>query len=253
MQLVEIVVGQRTDSNVLQRAVRFVQRLGKLPVVVKDSPGFLVNRILMPYLLEAGLLFEAGARVEDVDECMLDFGMPMGPLRLIDEVGIDVAGHVAATVAGKFSDRLKTPAALQKMLQAGLLGRKSGRGFYLHRDKAKEAEVNPEVDKFHHDASAATLSREKLQNRMVLLMINEAARCLEEGVVAEAADVDFGMIMGTGFAPFTGGPLRFADYLGLDKVVQEMERLGTEGEQRFAPCALLTSMATNGRRFYDKI
>jgi 3-hydroxyacyl-CoA dehydrogenase/enoyl-CoA hydratase/3-hydroxybutyryl-CoA epimerase len=253
MQLVEIVVGQRTDPIVLQRAVRYVQQLGKLPVVVKDSPGFLVNRILMPYLLEAGLLFEAGARVEDIDECMLDFGMPMGPLRLIDEVGIDVAGHVAQTVAGKFSTRLKTPAALEAMLKAGLLGRKSGGGFYRYRDKAKEAEVNPEIDKFHQKAGAAAWGREKLQNRMVLLMINEAARCLEEGVVAEAADVDFGMIMGTGFAPFTGGPLRFADYLGLDKVVQEMEQLAAEGEQRFAPCELLTIMAANGRRFYDKI
>jgi 3-hydroxyacyl-CoA dehydrogenase/enoyl-CoA hydratase/3-hydroxybutyryl-CoA epimerase len=252
MQLVEVVVGQQTDPRIVQRAVRFVQQLGKLPVVVKDSPGFLVNRILMPYLIEAGHLFEAGGRVEDIDECMLDFGMPMGPLRLIDEVGIDVASHVAQTVVSKFSNRLKTPTALAEMVQAGLLGRKSGRGFYLHSDKAKEADVNPDIDKYHHNASAATLSREKLQNRMVLLMINEAARCLEEGLVAEAADVDFGMIMGTGFAPFTGGPLRFADYLGLEKVVQEMERLATEGEPRFAPCALLNTMATNGRRFYEK-
>jgi 3-hydroxyacyl-CoA dehydrogenase/enoyl-CoA hydratase/3-hydroxybutyryl-CoA epimerase len=252
MQLVEVVVGEGTDPKVVQRSVRFVQQLGKLPVVVKDSPGFLVNRILMPYLIEAGHLFESGARVEDIDECMLDFGMPMGPLRLIDEVGIDVASHVAQTVASKFSTRLKAPNALNEMLKAGLLGRKCGRGFYLHRPKGKEAEVNPDIDKFHHDASAATLRREKLQNRMVLLMINEAARCLEEGLVAEAADVDFGMIMGTGFAPFTGGPLRFADYLGLEKVVQEMERLAMEGDKRFAPCALLNAMAAEGRQFYDK-
>src|SRR5262249_43483675 len=105
---------------------------------------------------------------------------------------------------------------------------------------------------FHHNASAANFSRETLQNRMVLLMINEAARCLEEGLVAQAADVDFGMIMGTGFAPFTGGPLRFADYLGVEKVVQEMQRLAMEGDARFAPGALLEAMAAEKRPFYDK-
>src|ERR1041385_1496392 len=112
MQLVEIVAARQTSPEVLRRALRFVQQIGKLPVVVKDSPGFLVNRILMPYLIEAGWLFEHGARVEDIDEAMLDFGMPMGPLRLIDEVGIDVCHHVATDLAGKFSGRMMAPAVL---------------------------------------------------------------------------------------------------------------------------------------------
>src|SRR5205814_3115731 len=131
MQLVEVIVGRRTDPEIVRRAVRFVQQLGKLPVVVQDSPGFLVNRILMPYLIEAGHLFESGARVEDIDETMLDFGMPMGPLRLIDEVGVDVSHHVAAAVASKFSERLYSPPVLTNMLQEGLLGKKSGRCFYV--------------------------------------------------------------------------------------------------------------------------
>lgn len=250
MQLVEVVVGKQTSPEVVRRAVRFVQQLGKLPVVVQDSPGFLVNRILLPYLMEAGLLFEAGARVEDIDEAMLDFGMPMGPLRLIDEVGLDVSHHVSGTMAAAFSSRLKAPTVLQKMLEAGLLGRKSGRGFYVHSKGKKEPTVNMETDKFHADTHAAVFSRAELRDRMVLLMINEAARCLEEKVVAEAADVDFGMIMGTGFAPFLGGPLRLADFMGVPHVVEEMNKLADRGEPRFAPCDLLKSMAAEKGTFY---
>jgi 3-hydroxyacyl-CoA dehydrogenase / enoyl-CoA hydratase / 3-hydroxybutyryl-CoA epimerase len=252
MQLVEVVVGQHTRPDVVQRAVNFVQQIGKLPVVVKDSPGFLVNRILMPYLIEAGHLFECGARVEDIDECMLDFGMPMGPLRLIDEVGVDVASHVAEFIATKFAPRLRAPQVLHEMLEAGLLGRKNGRGFYVHAKGNKEPDVNPGIDKFQQSAFAATLHRAELQSRMVLLMINEAARCLEEGVVAEPADVDFGMIMGTGFAPFLGGPLRLADSMGLAQVVGELEKLASKDAPRFAPCALLQTMAAKGKRFYDE-
>jgi 3-hydroxyacyl-CoA dehydrogenase/enoyl-CoA hydratase/3-hydroxybutyryl-CoA epimerase len=115
MQLVEVVTASQTDPETIRRAVQFARQIGKLPVVVKDSPGFLVNRILVPYMLEAGLLFENGARVTDIDEAMLDFGMPMGPLRLIDEVGVDIAADVAATLAARFSDRLRVPELLAKM------------------------------------------------------------------------------------------------------------------------------------------
>ncbi len=251
MQLVEVVVGRQTHPEIVRRAVKFVQQIGKLPVVVKDSPGFLVNRILMPYLIEAGHLFECGARVEDIDECMLNFGMPMGPLRLIDEVGIDVSHHVAADLAGKFRDRMQSPEVLAKMLGDGLLGKKSGKGFYLHHKKGQEPDVNPDIDQYHSNASCAGLGRETLRSRMVLLMVNEAARCLEENIVAEPADVDFGMIMGTGFAPFRGGPLRFADQVGVGQIVDEMKQLAGKGELRFTPCNLLQSMAAGGKKFYE--
>ena len=251
MQLVEVIVGRQTSPEVVRRAVKFVQQIGKLPVVCKDSPGFLVNRILMPYLIEAGWLFERGARVEDIDECMLDFGMPMGPLRLIDEVGLDVCNHVATDLASKFSERMQSPQVLGKMIADKLLGKKSGKGFYLHGGKGEESDVNPDIDRYHHDASCAKLSREDLRARMVLLMINEASRCLEEGVVAEAADVDFGMIMGTGFAPFLGGPLRFADFTGIPQIVNEMKQFASKGELRFTPCNLLQSMAASGKKFYE--
>lgn len=250
MQLVEIVVGRQTDREVVRRSVKFVQQIGKLPVVVKDSPGFLVNRILMPYLIEAGHLFERGARVEDIDECMLDFGMPMGPLRLIDEVGVDVSNHVAADLASKFSDRMHCPEVLTKMLADGLLGKKCGKGFYLHQKKGAEPDVNPRIDRYHSHSSCAKLSRDDLRNRMVMLMINESARCLEGGIVDEPADVDFGMIMGTGFAPFLGGPLRLADSIGIPQLVNEMKRLADD-EVRFTPCNLLQSMASAGQKFYQ--
>ncbi len=250
MQLVEVVHARQTSPEVVRRALRFVQQIGKLPVLVKDSPGFLVNRILMPYLIEAGHLFEAGARVEDIDAAMLDFGMPMGPLRLIDEVGVDVSMHVAATLVGHYSDRLETPPLLGIMLERKWLGRKSGRGFYMH--DGKDAAPNSELNQFRLGDTARGLSREELQHRMVLLMVNEAARCLEEQVVAEPEDVDFGMIMGTGFAPFRGGPLRYADSASLSRMADEMNRLVDAGAKRYLPCPLLQNMAVFGGRFYEK-
>ncbi|MBI5397694.1 MAG: enoyl-CoA hydratase/isomerase family protein [Verrucomicrobia bacterium] len=249
MQLVEIVAAPQTRPEIVQRAVRFAQQIGKLPVVVKDSPGFLVNRILLPYLIEAGLLFEAGARVADVDEAMLDFGMPMGPLRLIDEVGVDIAADVAATLAEKFSDRLRVPELLAKLIADGALGRKSGRGFYVHARGGKTT-ANEATNRFRSGNAAAELSRADLQRRLALLLVNEAARCVEEGIASGPADVDFAMVMGTGFAPFRGGPLRFAESSGLNNVVNDLTRLAATRPQ-YAPCELLRRLAAKGKGFYE--
>lgn len=251
MPLVEVVAARQTSSEVLQRAVRFAQQIGKLPIVVQDSPGFLVNRILMPYLVEAGNLFEAGAKVEDLDGVMLDFGMPMGPMRLLDEVGLDVALHVAETLAAHFSERIKIPDCLRKMTGDGLLGRKQGGGFYQH-EKSREAKLNPRAAGYVQSQKAREITREELQERMVFLMVNEAARCLEEQIVTDAADVDFGMIMGTGFAPFRGGPLRYTDTVGAARLVGAMNHLVASGTAHFAPCKLLESMAATGDTFYPK-
>ncbi|NOS69377.1 MAG: fatty acid oxidation complex subunit alpha FadJ [Verrucomicrobia bacterium] len=251
MQLVEIVAAKQTAPEVLQRTLQFVQRIGKLPVVVKDSPGFVVNRILMPYLIEAGNLFESGATIGDLDEAMLDFGMPMGPMRLLDEVGNDVSLHVAETLAAAFGDRLKIPAHLGEMIKAGLFGRKAGRGYYLHDKSKKEAMPNPCATIYVKSNSARTLTRDELRERMVLLMVNEAARCLEERIVSEPGDVDFAMIMGTGFAPFRGGPLRYTDSTGVERIVGAMERLTNSGAKHFAPCELLKQMTAAGKTFYN--
>jgi 3-hydroxyacyl-CoA dehydrogenase/enoyl-CoA hydratase/3-hydroxybutyryl-CoA epimerase len=249
MQLVEVIVGRETTPEVAQRALRFAQGIGKLPVLVKDSPGFLVNRILLPYMIEAGELFSSGAAIEDIDEAMLDFGMPMGPLRLIDEVGADVAAHVAATLAAAFPARLHTPAILPAMIKAGLLGRKAGKGFYMY-PKGRDPEPNPAVIALRPAVEAVPLTRKDLGRRMSLLMVNEASRCLEEGIVDKPDDVDFAMVMGTGFAPFRGGPLRLADRTGAGKIADELLRLENAGPQ-YAPSAILRQLAQTGKRFYE--
>jgi len=246
MQLVEIVVGKQTDAAVAERALKFVQQIGKLPVIVKDSPGFVVNRILMPYLVEAGFLFERGASPKDIDGAMLAFGMPMGPLRLLDEVGLDVALHVAKHLSQEFGDLMPVPPLLEEMMKAGFLGKKAGKGFFIHEGKSDSA-VNEGALKFVKGNTSP--AREELQQRMVLLMVNEAARCLEEQVAAVAEDIDFAMIMGTGFAPFRGGPLRHADSEGMDRVTDGLKKFA-EKEKRFEPCTLLASLAGGGRTFY---
>lgn len=248
MQLVEVVRGARTSPGVVARAVAFVQAAGKLPVVVRDRPGFLVNRVLLPSLVEAGLLFEQGVSVDAIDRAMLDFGMPMGPLRLLDEVGADVGLHVAKFLAESFPDRMQVPDVLARMVEAGALGRKTGAGFYLHAGSGKEGppRVNPAAVGWVKGAASAALSPAELRDRMVLPLLNECARCLEEGVAAAAADVDLALVFGAGFAPFRGGPLRHADAVGLPELVRRMDALGG----RFAPCALLRRLAAEGGAFY---
>jgi 3-hydroxyacyl-CoA dehydrogenase/enoyl-CoA hydratase/3-hydroxybutyryl-CoA epimerase len=248
MPLVEVITGEQTSAETAAAAVRFVQKIGKLPVLVRDSPGFLVNRILLPYMVEAGELFAQGAECAEVDAAMLDFGMPMGPLRLIDEVGLDVAEDVAATLAAGFPGHMHVPAVLGRMLAAGLLGRKSGRGFYIHGKR--KAVPNQDAAKYREAGAAPTLDRATMQRRMALLMVNEAARCIEEKVVAEPADVDFGMIMGAGFAPFRGGPLRYADTLGAAAVTTALREEEARSGARFAPCQLLQEMSLTNRRFH---
>lgn len=251
MQLVEVVVGRETAPDIAQRAVSFVQKIGKLPVLVKDSPGFLVNRILLPYMIEAGELFWRGAEVRDIDTAMLDFGMPMGPLRLTDEVGIDVAEDVAHTLSAAFPERMRVPEVLTRMLEKKMLGKKTGQGFYTHR-KDGEAEPNPAAKALRPSGGQGhAFTTAALQERLALLMVNEAGRCLEEGIVESAVDVDFAMVMGTGFAPFRGGPLRYADTLGAAAVVEALERLAGFGHAYYAPCALLQEKARNNGRFHE--
>jgi 3-hydroxyacyl-CoA dehydrogenase/enoyl-CoA hydratase/3-hydroxybutyryl-CoA epimerase len=250
MQLVEVIVGSRTSPEVAQRAVRFAQRIGKLPVLVKDSPGFLVNRILVPYLIEAGALFWSGAEVKEIDGAMRDFGLPMGPLRLIDEIGADVALDVAATLAAAFPSRLHVPDVLPAMQATGLLGRKAGKGFYKYRNGA-DASPNKEAVKLRPPGQTKAPPREEIEQRLVLLVINEAARCLEERLVATAGEVDLAMVMGTGFAPFRGGPLRYADSIAIARVVEDLKRFTDRAGPHYAPCGLLLEMAKSGKRFYE--
>jgi 3-hydroxyacyl-CoA dehydrogenase/enoyl-CoA hydratase/3-hydroxybutyryl-CoA epimerase len=249
MKLVEVVRAELTSDVTVDTAVAFVQRIGKLPVVVRDQPGFLVNRILLPYLLEAVRLFNAGAEVTAIDESMLDFGMPMGPLRLLDEVGLDVASDVAQTLCAAFPDRMQMPGFFSQLLEVRISGRKTGKGFYEYRN-GRVVRVNSTVLGLREAEDKAGLSREQLRQRMVLLMINEAARCLEERIVEDPRDVDFAMIMGTGFAPFRGGPLRYADAAGIGRIIEDLRRLNQAGERQFAPCERLIEMNKQNKTFY---
>lgn len=205
MPLVEIITLPETSADVLATAVSFVQKIGKTPVVVKDSPGFLVNRILVPYLMEAVRLNQSGVPVKDIDDAMLEFGMPMGPMRLLDEIGLDVAAHVARTLATAFPDRFPNSDALDKMVSAGQLGKKSGQGFYRY-EKGKEIAPARHADLPKH---------ESIQTRLALLISQEAMRCLKEGIARNADDIDLAMVLGTGYPPFRGGPITFARDTGI--------------------------------------
>ncbi len=193
MPLVEIITLPETSPDVLATAVSFVQKIGKTPIVVKDSPGFLVNRILVPYLMEAVRLHQSGIAVRDIDEAMLEFGMPMGPMRLLDEIGLDVATHVAKTDA------------FEKMIAAGHLGKKSGQGFY-HYENGRE--IPP-------PAHNRLPSHECIQSKLALLLSQEAMKCLKEGIARSADDIDLAMVLGTGYPPFRGGPITFARDTGI--------------------------------------
>jgi 3-hydroxyacyl-CoA dehydrogenase / enoyl-CoA hydratase / 3-hydroxybutyryl-CoA epimerase len=248
MQLVEVVQGTKTSPQTLATAIQFVKSIGKLPVLVKDSPGFLVNRILLPYMMEAFNLFAEGYQLERIDRVMLDFGMPMGPLRLTDEVGLDVSLHVGSDLAQRLQNLPPLNNTIEKMIAQGWLGRKSRKGFYDYSSGAERP--NPELRAYQPENEPADADDTLLRDRLVLVMVNEATRCLAEKIVSDPADVDFAMIMGTGWAPFRGGPLRYADSLGISNLVTRLHHLSEKGRFYLAPCALLTEMASQGSSFY---
>jgi 3-hydroxyacyl-CoA dehydrogenase/enoyl-CoA hydratase/3-hydroxybutyryl-CoA epimerase len=253
MPLVEVVRGARTSDGTVATVYALALALDKVPVVVRDGPGFLVNRILGPYLNEAGYLLGDGATVQEIDAGAKAFGMPMGPLRLIDEVGIDVSTHAGASLHEALGERLTPAPALVALAATGRLGRKGGRGFYVY-EKGKEKGVDQTVYA-ELGASVPTtrggVDQLRVRRRLVGQMINEAARLLEEGVVRRAADVDLAMIMGTGFPPFRGGLLRFADSLHPRGVLDRVEALHEQYGSRFAPAPLIEELARTDRLFYD--
>ncbi len=270
MKLIEVVVAELTSDRTRETALAFARQIGKLPVVVRDSPGFLVNRVLFPYLLDAAELYVNGVSVAKIDNALLQWGMPMGPLRLIDEIGVDITVDIAHTLEKAYGRRDLCPTILREMQSAKLLGRKSGEGFYKYEGKQQlpneslekwqkksvipsEAE-GPRGDTDGNATGSLGFARddgEKLSQRLVSLMVNEAARCLEEKVVATPEDADYGMILGTGFAPYRGGPLRFADHFGARELVAEMERLASTIDKKFTPCDLLKKHSKDGTKFYE--
>jgi 3-hydroxyacyl-CoA dehydrogenase/enoyl-CoA hydratase/3-hydroxybutyryl-CoA epimerase len=246
MPLIEIITTQATSKSTLASMLEFAKRLGKTPVVVKDAPGFLVNRILLAYINEAGRLLEEGGNIVHLDKLVTDFGMPMGPFTLSDEVGLDVGVKVLHILEAGLGARFKPGKIFDQVSALKLLGKKSGKGFYIH---GRKREVNPEVQAFGGNGAGA--SDEEALKRMLYIMINEAARIIEEGIVDDADTVDIGMIMGTGLPPFRGGLLRYADLIGIDMLVRDLQELeGRIKDGRFKPAGYLLNLQAQKKSFY---
>ena len=253
MPLVEVVRGARSSDQAVATTYALALTLGKVPVVTNDGPGFLVNRILGPYLNEAGFLLANGASIEAVDRAAKKFGMPMGPLRLVDEIGIDISRHAGQSLYEALGDRLTPSPPLVALADSGRLGKKGGLGFYRY-ENGKEKGSDPEIYAVLSRAVPevrATLGEREIRGRLVLAMVNEAARVLEEGIVKRASDVDLGMIMGTGFPPFRGGLLRFADTIHSRTILSRLEELEERHGARFAPAELIRRLARENRGFYE--
>jgi len=251
MPLLEVIVTPRTLPEVIATTVAFGRKLGKTVIVVNDAPGFYVNRILAPYINEAGRMLDEGVAIEAIDRAMLDFGFPVGPITLLDEVGLDIAGKSGAIMSKAFGDRLQPSASLGQVLASGRLGRKSKKGFYLYDDGGRKGGVDESVYALLPTGTRRTeLPQEEIQRRCSLAMVNEAARCLEETIVRAPRDGDIGAVFGIGFPPFRGGPFRYIDAVGAAEVVKQLEALNARHPGRFAPCEQLVSMAREGARFY---
>ncbi|MEC6880871.1 fatty acid oxidation complex subunit alpha FadJ [Photobacterium piscicola] len=248
MPLVEVIPHATTSATTIATVVALAKKQGKTPIVVADKAGFYVNRILAPYMNEAAQILLAGEPIEHIDTALLNFGFPVGPITLLDEVGVDIGAKISPILVTELGERFATPAMFDVLQQDGRKGRKSGKGFYLYNTN------NKEVDKSVYTLLGITpeqqLTEANISIRCTLMMLNEAARCLHEGVIQSARDGDIGAIFGIGFPPFLGGPFHYMDHLGIDLVVDMMREYSDAHGERFAPCDYLVAMAQQEKRFY---
>ncbi len=263
MPLVEIVRGEHTSEAAVTAAATYALRLGKTPVVVADVAGFLVNRLLGPYLDEALRLYDSGVSPRRIEQLARRFGMPMGPFRLLDEVGLDIAAHAAASLQAAYGERMTPSTVIQPLLDAGHLGKKTGDGFYVHLSFKPHVskEFSSDLGRLArpHSAQEEFLSDQEITDRMMLAMLGEAARCVEEDVVASPSDLDLATIFGMGFPPFRGGLLRWADSLGAKEVIRRMEHCASaieslpspERRERFVVPEIFRTLDREGRGFHD--
>ena len=265
MPLLEVIEADATSVDVVASAVAYGKKLGKTVIVVHDGPGFYVNRILTPYINEAGRLLDQGAAIDAIDNAMLDFGFPVGPITLVDEVGLDVASKAGKIMYESFGDRFAPPASMQAVVGAGRYGRKAKKGFYLYDEEGKKGEVDQSVYSLlapgaretkstsgNQSETRSQISAAEIQQRTVLPMLNEAARCLAENVIRSPRDGDVGAVFGFGFPPFRGGPFRYMDTIGIADLVKRLEDLNDRFPGRFEPAEVLVSMARRGERFYPE-
>ncbi len=249
MPLLEVIPAAATAPQTVSTAVGFGRRLGKTVIVVKDAPGFWVNRILAPYMNEAAYLLVSGVRPDDLDAAMVEFGFPVGPITLLDEVGIDVALHACEVLQAAFGERLTPPPALAALVKDGRLGRKAGKGFYTYTN-GKKGSVDTAIYPLLGLQPNGGIPTAEIVQRLTYAMLNEAARAAAEGVVRTPRDGDIGAIYGFGFPPFRGGPLRYLDEVGADRLYAELQRLGERLGPRFTPSEAIVEHARSRARFY---
>ncbi len=249
MPLLEVIVTPRTAPEVTATAVALGKKQGKTVIVVNDGPGFYTSRILAPYMNEAAELLVEGARVEEIDRALTDFGMPVGPITLLDEVGIDVGAKVGKILHEAFGERMAPPGALERLVADGRKGRKSRKGFYTYGGKKKEVDETV-YDLLPGGRKRRSVPRDEIAERVVFQMVNEAVRCLGEGILRSARDGDVGAVFGLGFPPFLGGPFRYADAFGLKALLDRLERWHDKHGFRFEPAPLLVEHVRAGERFH---
>ena len=251
MPLLEVIVTAETSAQTTATVVAYGRQIGKTVIVVRDGPGFYVNRILAPYINESGKLLDEGASIDAIDEALVTFGFPVGPLTLLDEVGLDIAGKSGPIMAAAFGERMRSSDTLQRVIESGRLGRKAKRGFYRYDEKGKREGVDQGVYALTPASGSRTaVAPDEIQRRTVLPMLNEAVRCLEDGIIRSARDGDIGAVFGIGFPPFRGGPFRFIDALGASTVVAQLDALNVRYPGRYEPAALLRNKAISGDRFH---
>ena len=242
MPLVEVIQGQKTSDETLCRGLSFVKKLGKYPIIVKDSPGFVVNRLLMPWLSESLFFLEAGFGVSKIDNMFLKFGWPMGPFRLMDEVGLDICMQVIKNFL-KADLKIPVPAFVDSFLSEKCLGKKTLKGFYHYTDRGEARSVNNEwVISFAPSVGSLRKTDENLLKKGLYRMINEGAKVLEEGGVSSADEIDFAMVMGAGFPAFYGGPFQYAQKIGIQNIIEDLRRFSEKENPRFAPSPFLKTL-----------
>ena len=236
----------------IDRLYNWCLSVKKVPVVVKDGPGFLVNRILAPFLNETSYLLEEGVSINDLDQALINFGMPMGPCRLMDEIGLDVCTHVSEIMQKGLGHRMRASQVALRAAEDGLFGKKNKKGFYLYGEKGEVLSVNDKVSKIINPKANKTYDERTIQMRLILAMINEASYILEEKIVDEVEAVDLGAIFGLGFPPFRGGPLRYADDEGIPRIYDALKHFQSNvSDLRYAPSTMIKNLAESKSTFYS--
>ena len=251
MPLVEIIPHSKTSPEIVNSILSFLRKAGKTPVIVGDSPGFLINRILLPYLNEAAYILLETKNIKEIDQVIEKFGMPMGPFKLLDQVGLDVGYKVCNILEKAYGNRMKTCNIFNYLVDTkNFLGKKTNLGFYSYKEK--NTPINQEVINWlkENHPKTNTLSNEEIIERCILIMANEAVKCLEDNVIQKVENLDLAVIYGTGFPPFQGGLLRYLDSITIDKTVKTLEKLSTKYGERFTPASLLLKMQKENKTFY---